>query len=54
MEDRGDLPGPLRRDLHRRLGRLHLDDRLVQLDRVTDLHQPLEDLPLGQPFTEVG
>ena len=37
-------PGPLRRDLHRRLGGLHLDQRLVLGDHVTLGDQPLEDL----------
>jgi len=49
-----DLAGPLRRDLDGRLRGLHLDDRLVELDRVADRDQPLQDLALGQPFAEVG
>src|SRR5262249_37880652 len=45
---------PLRRDLDGGLRGLHLDDRLVELDGVADLYQPLEDLALGEALTEVG
>src|SRR5690606_39837073 len=40
--------------LDHRLGRLDLDDRLVDGDDVADLDQPAHDLRLGEPLTEVG
>ncbi len=40
--------------LDHRLGRLDLDDRLVDGDHVTDLDQPAHDLRLGEPLSEVG
>jgi hypothetical protein len=51
---RGDDAGEGRRDLDRGLGGLHLDDRLVEGDGVTDLHHPLQDLALGEALSEVG
>lgn len=40
-------------DLHHRLGRLDLDDGLVDGDDIADLHQPADDLRLGEALTEV-
>lgn len=40
-------------DLHHRLGRLDLDDRLVDDDGVADVDQPAHDLGLGEPLPEV-
>ncbi|MBD2900810.1 hypothetical protein amrb99_98200 [Actinomadura sp. RB99] len=40
--------------LHDRLGRLDLHDRLVDLDGVAGLDVPLDDLRLGQSLADVG
>ncbi|KLL10943.1 hypothetical protein FrCorBMG51_14330 [Protofrankia coriariae] len=40
--------------LHQRLGGLHLGDRLVDGDVLTHLHQPSDDLGVGQALTQVG
>jgi hypothetical protein len=46
--------GEGRRQLDDRLGRLDLGDRLIEGDLVTLGDEPLHDLCLGQPLTEVG
>jgi len=41
-------------DVYKGFGGLNLADRLVQLDGVAHLHQPLHQLRLLQPFTKIG
>ena len=50
---RRDAAGERRRDLDRRLRRLHLDERLVQRDLVAGGDQPRDDLALLQPLAQV-
>ena len=48
------VPSARRRDLDRRLVRLHLDQRMILRDCVALLHEPARDLRLGQPLAEIG
>jgi len=47
-------PGVRGRDLDHRLGRLDLDDRLVELDGVALGDQPPHHLTVGEPLPQVG
>src|SRR3954452_21858635 len=53
MVQRRDDAGVRRRDLDGGFRGLHLDDGLVELHLVAGLDEPLEDLALGETFTEV-
>ena len=45
---------PRRGDLDQRLRGVHLDERLVELDRVANCHTPREHLGVLQSLAEVG
>ena len=53
-EQLGDRARVGRRQLDRGLGGLHLAQGLVHRDGVTDVHEPLQDLALGEALTDVG
>ena len=46
--------GDRRGDVHHRLRRFERDHRLVEGDGLAFRHVPLDDVRLGEPFTEVG
>ena len=52
--ERLDDAGERRRQLHDRLRGLELDDRLVDRHLVAGLHEPRDDLGLGEALAEVG
>ncbi len=52
-EELRDRPVLRRRDLDVHLVRHDLDERLVLLHHLALLHEPLEYLPLGNPFAYV-